>query len=108
MRPGPNTTRLLAGIALIAVILFGQTVYGAATAPSRLDSTLRDANAPMTVIVVLGFTPERFHTERLSSYGVFAGRDKSVNRIRLRNVTPENLTALANLAWVTRIEAGKP
>ena len=100
--------RLIAGVALIGIILFGQTIYGAATASTRVDPSLRDPTGPSTVIVVLDFTPERFHNERLAGYGVFAGRDGAVGRIRLRNVTPDNLAALSRLAWVARIEPMRP
>lgn len=96
--------RLVAGTALIGSILFGQTIYGMATSAARLDPTLRDVTAPAAVVVVLDFTPERFHNERLAAYGVFAGRDGAINRIRLRSVTPDNLTALSRLPWVSRIE----
>jgi hypothetical protein len=65
---------------------------------------LRDAPQPVDVVVVLAFQPERFHNERLAAYGVFGGRDRAVNRIRLQHVTPENLRRLARLAWVERIE----
>ena len=99
--------RLLAGAALIAAILFGQPIIGMATATGRLDPALRDAAGPTNVVVVMAFTPERFHTERLSAYGVFAGRDKAVNRVRLRMVSPDNLRRLASLAWVSRIEPGR-
>jgi len=53
---------------------------------------------------LIDFTPERFHSERVTSYGVFAGRDGALNRIRLRMVSPENLAALAAIPWVARIE----
>lgn len=96
--------RLLAGVALIAVILFGQDVYGIATSAARLDPALAGATAASSVVVVLDFTPERFHNERLATYGTFAGRDGAVNRIRLRNVSPANLARLASLAWVARVE----
>lgn len=99
--------KLLAGVALIATILFGQTIAGMATSGQRLDPALRDATGPVNVIVVMNFTPERFHTERLATYGVFAGRDKAVNRVRLRMVSPDNLRRLAGLVWVGRIEPGR-
>jgi hypothetical protein len=99
--------RLLAGILLIALILFGQTLVGRATAEGRLDPALRETTGPVNVIAILDFTPERFHTERLSTYGVFAGRDKSVNRVRLRMVSQENLRKLAGLVWVSRIEPAR-
>ncbi len=104
LRLGRQGARLLCGIALIALILFGQAGYGAITAPGRLDPSLRDATGPSIVVVVLDFPPERFHTERLSSYGVFAGRAGAVNRIRLRNVLPDALSRLSRIPWVSRIE----
>ena len=99
--------RLLAGVVLIGLILFGQTLIGAATASWRLDPALGDPTGPVNVIVVMDFTPERFHTERLSTYGVFAGRDKAVNRVRLRMVSPENLRRLSGLLWVFSIEPAR-
>lgn len=102
---GRPVLRLATGAALIAAILFGQDIYGAATASTRLDPALAGATGTSAVVVVLDFTPERFHNERLGSYGTFAGRDGGLNRIRLRNVSPENLSRLSHLAWVSRIEA---
>ena len=96
--------RMILGALLLAVILWGQDVIGAATAGGRLDPALRGATGPVNVVVALDFTPERFHNERLQRYGVFSGRDKAVNRLRLRMVTPENLRALSRIAWVARIE----
>ena len=102
-RLGREGTRLVAGLVLIVLVLFGQTAYGAATAAWRLDPALRDAAETSSVIVVLDFIPERFHTERLSNYGVFSGRAGAVNRIRLRNVTAANLKRLSRLVWVARV-----
>ena len=78
-----------------------------ATATGRLDPALRGATAPRNVIVVLDFMPDRFHNERVRQYGVFAGRDGALNRIRLRNVSPDNLRNLAGIPWIARIEAMK-
>jgi hypothetical protein len=96
--------RFIAGAAVLAVILYGQTVYGMATASGRLDPSLRNATGPSNVIVVLDFMPDRFHNERVAQYGTFAGRDGSLNRMRLRYVTPEKLRALSEVAWISRIE----
>ena len=104
LRIGADWCRILLGIFLIGAVLFGQQLYGMATASSRLDPSLRGATAPSNVIVVLDFTPERFHNERIAELGVFAGRDRALNRIRLRMVTPENLQRLASISWVSRIE----
>jgi hypothetical protein len=102
---GPEGRKITIGIALIALVLFGQDLYGRATAFVRLDPALRGTGGPRNVIVVLGFMPDRFHNERVAEYGVFAGRDGALNRIRLRNVSPDNLSRLAAVPWVARIEA---
>jgi len=104
---GPDVRRFISGLVLIAVILFGQQVYGMATASQRLDPLLRGATVPSNVIVVLDFMPERFHNERIAEYGTFAGRDGALNRLRLRFVGPDNLRALSNVAWISRIEPFK-
>src|ERR1700681_4554468 len=92
---GPEGRKFAIAVALILLVLFGQTVYGMATASRRLDPALRGATEPRNVVVVLDFMPDRFHNERISSYGVFAGRDGALNRIRLRMVSRENLDRLA-------------
>jgi hypothetical protein len=107
MRFGAEWRKIAIGIALIALVLFGQHLYGRATASGRLDPSLRGATGPRNVIVVLDFQPERFHNERVQQYGVFAGRDGALNRMRLRNVTPDKLAALAAIPWIARIEPMK-
>jgi hypothetical protein len=101
---GPDGRRFMAGVVLIALVLFGQDLAGRATAGNRLDAALRGAQDSRDVIVVLAFTPERFHSERLAQYGVFAGRAGGANRVRLRMVSPDNLRRLANIVWVARVE----
>jgi hypothetical protein len=103
-RLGREGGKIAAGILLIALVVFGQDLVGAATASRRLDPALANPAGPSNVVAVLNFTPERFHNERLATYGVFAGRDGAVNRVRLRLVTPSSLRQLARLAWVSRIE----
>ena len=105
---GREGGKVAAGVLLIALVVFGQDIVGAATASRRLDPALAHPAGPSNVVAVLDFTPERFHNERLAKYGVFAGRDGAVNRVRLRLVTPDNLRQLAGLAWVSRIEPLRP
>jgi hypothetical protein len=83
--------RFVFGMVLIVAILFGQELCGIATACWRLDLELRDSSRPENVVVVLNVMPDRFHNERVSEYGVFAGHDGALNRIRLRMVSPDNL-----------------
>jgi len=105
---GPDAGRLLTGLVVLVVILFGQQIYGMASANSRLDPSLRNVTGPANVVVVLNFPPERFHNERIAEYGAFAGRDGTLSRLRLRFVSPANLRALANIAWIAHIEPLKP
>ena len=104
---GSEARKIAAGAALIALTLFGQQLYGMATAAGRLDPALRGATTAQNVIVVLDFMPDRFHNERVQQYGVFAGRDGALNRMRLRNVKPEKLGELAAIPWIARIEPMK-
>ena len=99
--------KIVAGVVLIVLILFGQQLYGSLTRNARLDPALRGGASPRNVIVVLDFMPDRFHNERIQQYGAFAGRDGALNRLRLRNVTPERLVQLASIPWIARIEPMK-
>ena len=101
---GPDGRKIMFGLVLIALILFGQQLYGMATADTRLDPSLQGATDAQNVIVILDFQPDRFHNERVQQYGVFAGRDGALNRMRLRNVTPDKLGQLAAIPWIARIE----
>lgn len=103
----PEVAKIALGVVLILLTLYGQQLYGMATASWRLDPSLRGAAGPSNVIVVLDFQPERFHSERIQQYGAFAGRDGGLNRIRLRNVRPARLRELAAIPWVARIEPMK-
>jgi hypothetical protein len=105
--PGAEGRKIVAGILLIIAVVWGQQLYGMATAAGRLDASLRNPTGPSNVIVILDFTPDRFHSERIREYGAFAGRDGTLNRIRLRNVSPDNLRRLAGIPWVARIEPMK-
>ena len=108
MSVGSEFRRLAAGATLLVAVLYGQPLFGRLTASGRLDPTLATTTAPVDVVVVLPFPPEHFHQDRLTRYGAFAGRDHAINRIRLRQVTPEDLQRLAAVAWIERIEpAGK-
>ena len=68
---GAEGRKLLIGVLLIAAVLFGQELYGAATTAGRLDPTLRATIGPSKIVVVLDFMPERFHSERIAEYGVY-------------------------------------
>jgi hypothetical protein len=103
----PEARKIAIGVLLILLVLLGQQAYGWITSSGRLAPELRGTSKASNVVVVLGFQPDRFHNERISEYGAFAGRDGALNRIRLRNVSPDNLARLASVSWVARIEAMK-
>ena len=104
---GAEGRKFISGIVVIALVLWGQQLYGMMTASSRLDPSLRNTTGASNVIVVLDFMPDRFHSERIREYGAFAGRDGTLNRMRLRNVSADNLRRLANIPWVARIKPMK-
>ncbi|HEY0438615.1 MAG TPA: hypothetical protein VGD36_00990 [Xanthobacteraceae bacterium] len=109
-RLGADALKIAVGVLLIAATLWGQQLYGWATAGARLDPALHNASGRSNVVVVLAFMPDRFHNERVAQYGTFVGRDGALNRLRLRSVTPEKLKQLAAVSWIARIEpmAGPP
>ena len=94
--------QLVAGVLLILEMIGGPNVYGMLTTSGRLDESLAGAQGPVNVRVDLGFEPQAFHTRTLQRHGVFGGKisDRSV---RLFQVTPGSLTALARLYWIDSI-----
>lgn len=96
---------LLFGVALLAIAVFGDDVYGMVSAGGKAPAELTSVQGPVHVIVEIPFEPERYHLEQLSRLGSYAGRDgEHKNRIRLLRVSQENLTAISRRPWVTKIE----
>lgn len=94
--------RLSIGAILMAALILGPGVYGQATSGSRLDPSLRSSTGIVNVRVTLNVAPEQFHQQRLTTFGVFAGRD--ANTIKLLRVPASSLDDLASLYWVKSIE----
>jgi hypothetical protein len=99
----PDLLKLALGIAIVAGTLWGQQAYGFLTRESRIDPSVPRAGL-VDVVAVVGFEPERFHNERLATYGMFSGRDGSLRRIRLRQVSQDQLAGLASLPWIDTVE----
>jgi hypothetical protein len=57
-------------------------------------------------VVILDFMPDRFHSERIREYGLFAGRIARSTACDCET-SPENLHRLASIQWVARIEPMK-
>jgi hypothetical protein len=99
----PDLLKLALGIAIVAGTLWGQQAFGFLTRESRIDPKVPRAGL-VDVVAVVGFEPERFHNERLATYGMFSGRDGSLKRIRLRQVSQDQLVGLASLPWIDKVE----
>ena len=69
---------MLIGAALLLVALFGQNVAGWATSGGRVVPALLEAKGPVNVIVMLDFTPERFHNERLTRPAILNSRSEAI------------------------------
>jgi hypothetical protein len=108
MAAAPTTSRpvvtLLVGVLLILLTVFGDDLYGAVTARGKVPPELTRAGRPVHIVVELGFEPERYHLERLSQLGSFAGRAGDQRRVRLIRVSQNNLQQISQLFWVTGIE----
>ncbi|TFV65576.1 UNVERIFIED_ORG: hypothetical protein E4P37_09765 [Bacillus sp. AZ43] len=92
-------------IAVVLVLALAWQLYLTVRAPGKIDPGLAEAveqGEPLRVSVSLDFPPERFHSLKLQSYGHVMGVDGQ--RINLRSVRPESVSALAKIYWVDRVE----
>lgn len=99
-------SRLVRTIAVILALVIAWQVYLSVTAPGRIDPGLAELvkeGEPVRVSVTLNFPPERFHTLFLQDYGRVMGVSES--EVRLRDVRPESVGALARVYWIDHIEA---
>jgi hypothetical protein len=97
----PSLARFLAGVAIIAAMVWGPALYGKLTSGSRLAPGLESAGGPVNVRVELSFRPQSFHREQLAEYGIFGGIRG--NSVVLFNVSPAGLGHLDDLYWVDAI-----
>lgn len=94
-------SRAVITLVTVAVLLGAWNVYLAVRAPSLVDAELKeevDRGQPVRVAVELGFPAERFHTLKLQEYGRVSGVDGNV--VRLRDVRPGSVNAIARIYWV--------
>lgn len=98
-------SRLFRTVAVILMLVLAWQIYLSVRAPERIDPALATEvklGEPLRVSVILKFEPERFHTLFLQDYGRVMG--VSGNEVRLRNVRPESVGALARVYWIDRLE----
>lgn len=100
--------RPLLGVLLIVIILMAGPLYGRTQSAGKISPEISRDAAVVTIIVDLPVDVQTFHRVVLQEHGVFSGRDRNNptdrSRVRLQNVTQENLDKLANFYWVVAIE----
>jgi hypothetical protein len=92
-------------IVVVLVLVLAWQLYLTIRAPGKIAPELDAAveqGEPLRVSVYLGFDAERFHSLKLQSYGHVMGVEE--DRIDLRSVRPESVSALAKIYWVDRVE----
>ncbi len=96
------------GIFLLTAILVAAPIYGRITAGGKISPDISRDREVVNVIVDLPVDASTFHRVELSNLGVFGGGDRTVvddrSRVRLLNVTQDDLVALSRLYWVSSIE----
>ena len=74
-------------------------------APQKIAG-LAGAPGKVNILVTLPFPPERFHVQRLQTYGRVSGTQD--NAVEVRGVKRDDLRTVARPYWVTRVEPLKP
>ena len=96
------------GVTVLALILLAAPVFGRVTSGGKICPDVSRSAPAVSVIVDLTTEVGTFHREVLSDLGVFSGRDRNNTsdrtRVRLQNVSQENLDALTRLYWVEGID----
>ena len=77
-------------------------IYLGMLAPGKIANDLREGKGKVNVQVVLPFTPDRFHVMAMQKFGRVSGTDDTA--IEVRGVKRDDLSSLAHLFWVKRIE----
>ena len=98
--------RMILGLLIIAVFVWGGDVVGRATAGTRLEAFGGSAHYPVDVVVHLDFEPTPFHGDVIRDFGIYDGRRSSHRDLYLRNVTRADLQGLSRLYWVRSLEPG--
>ena len=96
------------GVFLLIVILSAGPLYGRFTAGGKISPEISREAEVVTIIIDLPVNMATFHREELSELGVFSGVDRTNpadrSRLRMQNVTQENLEKIARFYWVVSIE----
>lgn len=88
-------------MACVVLAVFWQILLSL-LAPGKIADSLREGKSKVNVQVVLPFTPDRFHVMAMQRFGRVSGTDDV--SIEVRGVKRDELSNLAHLFWVKRIE----
>jgi hypothetical protein len=97
--------RPLFALAVLAVLIFGASVYGRLTAAERMVPGLKTALASeryVNIAVVLDFAPEDFHMKYFQALGTLAG--VKATTVLIRRVSAAEVRELAGNYWIRRID----
>lgn len=90
--------RVLAGLGLLYLLWQAWLVIAA---PAKIAEGFPD-RARVNALITLPFPPERFHIQVFQRHGRVSGTE--ANTVELRGIIRGELTAIARLYWVRRIE----
>ena len=90
----------------IAIFYVAWQVWLTIAAPNKITGLTGDSEK-VNVLVTLAFPPERFHFQRLQTYGRVPGATEA-NDLEVRGVKRVDLTTVARPYWVKRVEPLQP
>lgn len=101
-------SRIISGLALVALMYAGPYAYGVGTAGGKLSACLEQRTTPQDVVAKFGFIPGPTQIEDLQRYGRYGGSGGDLQQVVLLGVPPQNIELLSRLYWVDRIEPVRP
>ncbi len=104
-RARPWWIKPVIGIAVLTFILLAGPVYGRLASGGKISPEIDREAQQVDVIVRVAFPPAIFHSDLLSDFGVFSGRDLDDDTVlKFRAVKQDDLERIANFYWVESIE----
>jgi len=100
--------RIIFGVVLITLLYAGPHAYGLATAGDKLHECLDGQTTPRDVVVKLSYIPGPTQIEQLQRYGRYGGSGGDLSNVVLLGVPPGNVSLLARLYWVDRVDPTEP
>jgi hypothetical protein len=99
------TSRKTHVLLALALAYLGWQVWLTVAAPGKVAAFPTDRER-VNILVTLRFPPERFHVQHFQAFGRVSGTQD--NAVEVRGVKRADLTSLARLYWVRRVEPLPP